>query len=247
MFRIIILLLIPAVGITSLTSCSTNSEKTASKNSEDEYAHVKVGEREVSMKVTRNARGEVLVDDADLEKMKRRIKTSGINGEGNTRNTKDNSQTNVMFDGYGNKVEIRRFYNDNRLKQVVVRTQADGSRKVFVYGTNGSVKSVPTELENRILDASANEISDAAMIYEPVIRRQTQSSDTAGKNDDQYTPGVKTKLPDETTERDVPIAVKKDSKSNSGGNANSHESPAKSKQTKTKRSSESEILEKAVE
>lgn len=86
----------------------------------------------------------------------------------------DKSEITVMFDGFGNKLEKRYFKGHPRLHSVLIRTAVDGRREILVYGQNGEKNSVDGELGKRLLSASADEIANAAKIYEsrPVIRNR---------------------------------------------------------------------------
>jgi hypothetical protein len=93
----------------------------------------------------------------------------------------DNSEITVMYDGFGNKLERRSFKGHPRLATVIVRTAADGRREISVYGQNGARKSIEGEIVDRVLTASADEIANAAKIYEtrPDIKNQTMPTVTA--------------------------------------------------------------------
>src|SRR5215213_3534151 len=78
----------------------------------------------------------------------------------------DKSEITVMYDGFGNKLEKRYFKGDPRLSSVLIRTAADGRREILVYGQNGEKKTIDGEIANRLLSASADEIANAAKLYE---------------------------------------------------------------------------------
>jgi hypothetical protein len=78
----------------------------------------------------------------------------------------DNSEVTVMFDGFGNKLEKRYFKEHPRVNSVLIRTSVNGRREILVYGQNGEKTAIDGELSNRLLTASADEIADAAKIYE---------------------------------------------------------------------------------
>lgn len=91
----------------------------------------------------------------------------------------DNSEVTVMLDGFGNKLEKRYFKGHPRLNSVLIRTAPDGRQEIFVYGQNGERKPVEGELVKRLLTASADEIANAAKIYEtrPVMRKQPKPAE----------------------------------------------------------------------
>lgn len=86
----------------------------------------------------------------------------------------DNSEVTVMYDGFGNKLEKRYFKGHPRLSSVLIRTGADGRREILVYGQNGEKTTVESDLADRLLTASADEIATTAKIYgtRSNIRRQ---------------------------------------------------------------------------
>lgn len=85
------------------------------------------------------------------------------NVEGN-----DNSKIVLMTDRSGNKTEIRTFQNHQRLSSVVVQTDVNGFRIAYIYGQNGETVLAPESILPRLLTASADEIANAANIYQTV-------------------------------------------------------------------------------
>lgn len=83
-----------------------------------------------------------------------------------TQTLSDTSKITVMYDGYGNKTEIRTFNNDSRLRQVILRSFADGRKQVFVYGQNGMVSPLPAEMMDEVMNTPSSAIASAAGIYE---------------------------------------------------------------------------------
>lgn len=109
------------------------------------------------------AESEIIFDDKDFPEdasMATRKNAREI-----TKLAPDGSRIDTMYDGYGNKTETRHF-SDSRLKFVMLNTSASGQKQVFVYGQNGEVKSLPANMLDKVLTASANEIAGAAGIYE---------------------------------------------------------------------------------
>ncbi|MGC2235491.1 MAG: hypothetical protein WA584_04990 [Pyrinomonadaceae bacterium] len=82
-----------------------------------------------------------------------------------TRLTEDGSEIKTTYDAYGNKTEVRIFHENPRLKQLLIRTSADGQRHVYVYGQNGEVESLPDKMLEKAMSAPANEIADVAGIF----------------------------------------------------------------------------------
>ena len=109
-------------------------------------------------------RGEILINDFDLKD----ANGFSITGEGmqrdSTQRLEDGSQIKTSYDAFGNKTETRVFFNNPRLKQIVLRTSVDGQKQIYVYGQNGEVESVPESRLTEVLNSSANEIAGFAGI-----------------------------------------------------------------------------------
>lgn len=110
--------------------------------------------------------GDVLVDDRDFEHSQEPIATTKAGFEEPSKSSTDNSQVNMMVDGFGNKTETRIFVDHPLLQRVVVRTNANGQKKAFVYGNNGDVNSLPEHLMNNAMTASANDLAKSAGIFD---------------------------------------------------------------------------------
>src|SRR5262245_21246730 len=80
---------------------------------------------------TTTGKNEVTIDDA--------IKGEGfsIRGDGTRGDLffkqKTAYEIKTTYDAFGNKTEIRLFLNHPRLKQIMLRTLADGQRQVYLY------------------------------------------------------------------------------------------------------------------
>ncbi|MDQ6788871.1 MAG: hypothetical protein M3033_18870 [Acidobacteriota bacterium] len=112
--------------------------------------------------------GEIIFDD----------NSSGQNGAASrassqqtTQLASDGSQVTTMYDGHGNKTEMRFFDSDPILQSVMVRTSARGERQVSVYGQNGLVRALPDNMLDKAMSASASALASAAGISEG--RRET--------------------------------------------------------------------------
>ncbi|HLM01985.1 MAG TPA: hypothetical protein VK400_13095, partial [Pyrinomonadaceae bacterium] len=116
----------------------------------------------IEEKVIQVKHDEVVIDDSDLEN----ISNAGQSSQTAPQKLSDFSEVTVMYDGFGNKLERRFFRGHPRLDTVIVKTTADGRREIMIYGQNGERKTIDGELGNRLLTASADEIANAAKIYE---------------------------------------------------------------------------------
>lgn len=110
--------------------------------------------------------GEVVFDDSILQDFNQ---VNPVTIEGMNEQTKilgDSSKLTIMYDRYGNRIENRSFGYHPRLTFIILQTSASGQKQVFVYGKNGEVKSLPETMLNKIFTASADEIANAAGIYQ---------------------------------------------------------------------------------
>ncbi|MCB1024838.1 MAG: hypothetical protein KDB79_10635 [Acidobacteria bacterium] len=166
MKQIIINTILLISGTFLLLSCADVRGKQIDNNRGPEFAIVEIDGNDVLLRVNRDVRGEIVVDDKALKQMNQVINTSARSSINESKRLIDSSQVTTMNDGYGNKVETRTFEGDSRIKQVVVRSFVNGNVRVFVYGANGEVRGVPDDFQGKVLTASAREIADAAKIVE---------------------------------------------------------------------------------
>lgn len=110
--------------------------------------------------------GEIVIDDRALQTVNGQILTTTESSEEIVQTLEDNSQVTVRYDGYGNKTETRNFTNHPRVTTLLIRTGANGEKQIYVYGYGKDVKSLPGEMTDRALSASADEIANAAGLYE---------------------------------------------------------------------------------
>lgn len=117
--------------------------------------------------------GEVRLDDVAFENNE--TPSAKQNSQVTTQLMSDNSEIMVMYDTYGNKLEKRYFKGDLKLSHVIVKTNADGTREVTVYGQSGERRTISGELANRLMNASAVEIAKAADITQTRRKDQFQT------------------------------------------------------------------------
>lgn len=92
-----------------------------------------------------------------------------------SRKLRDGSDLTVMEDGHGGTTVTRKFKNHRRLRMVIIQTSSTGAQRIFVYGMRkGRVKTVPPDIAKRILEASADEIADAAKIYDGITEDEAK-------------------------------------------------------------------------
>jgi hypothetical protein len=112
--------------------------------------------------------GEIIIDDQSFAAKETGLVITEKNLPNVTQIASDGSQIKIMYDGFGNKTETRTFENNWLLKTVLLRTDVDGKRQVFVYGQNGDVKSLPPDMLDRALTAAPTELANAAGIVAPI-------------------------------------------------------------------------------
>ena len=118
-------------------------------------------------------RGEVFINDSSVSSDgKYSSKVIRENNE-STVTADDGSQINTTYDAFGNKTEIRKFFNNPRLTQVLLRTSVEGERQIYVYGQNGEVEPLPQNMLDRAMVASGDEIAAAAGITSVKQQRMT--------------------------------------------------------------------------
>lgn len=118
-----------------------------------------------------NAKGEIVINDASFAG--KDFSVSGGNREQSetTKIAADGSQINTMYDGFGNRTDTRCFNYHLRVKCVLLRVAAgkDGQKQVFVYASNGEVKTLPDDMLDRALTLTAEQIAAAAGITQDYI------------------------------------------------------------------------------
>jgi hypothetical protein len=115
-----------------------------------------------------NNKGEI-VEDSNFESNEKFKTSSTEKPEDISEVANDGSRINIMYDAVGNKTETR-YFNNSRLKYLVLRTTVNGQREIFVFGQNGQTKSLPENMLDEVLTASADEIANAAGIYQAFKR-----------------------------------------------------------------------------
>lgn len=112
--------------------------------------------------------GEIIIDDQSFAGKETGLVVTEKNLPNITQIARDGSQIKIMYDGFGNKTETRTFENNPLLKTVLLRTDVDGKRRVFVYGQNGDVKSLPDDMLDKVLTAAPTDLASSAGIVAPV-------------------------------------------------------------------------------
>ncbi len=170
--------------------------------------------REVSInegyKTTKN--GELIIDDTSLEGKQSPVVTSRKSVKEPPKNAADGSQISTMYDGFGNKTEIRTFAEHPLIQCIVSRTFADGRKKVFVYGQSGEVRNLPEDLYDKVLSGSGYELARSAGIF---MGRKLRNNEISAQNSEAATsnltiPAIKNTTP-QVNEAPAKITGKNDS------------------------------------
>lgn len=110
--------------------------------------------------------GEVVLKDADFEQAQSPASTFGEqNTETSVQSLGDGTKVEIVYDGYGNKIETRYFNNHPTVKMLVLSTSASGARReALVYGQKGERKKLPEEISEQAMSMPGSEIARAAGI-----------------------------------------------------------------------------------
>ncbi|HSK73877.1 MAG TPA: hypothetical protein VK892_19420 [Pyrinomonadaceae bacterium] len=111
-----------------------------------------------------NEKGEIVIEDKDFEGIEEIVSNPIQNSDDTTKVANDGSQISIMYDSAGNKTETR-YFNNSRIKYLLLRTSVNGQKELFVFGHNGQTKTLPENMLDKVLTASADEIANAAGIY----------------------------------------------------------------------------------
>ncbi len=156
-----IYLLLALLGAVLTSSCNTtNGALTGS----DDTKAVVIEDNDFD-KPAADKGGDVTPFDSDLNVGDENLVEDKKREEGNKK-ASDNSTISTMYDGMGNKTEVREFLSDALVQRVLIRTSTDGTTQLFVYAQNGQVKRIDGKSAGNMLNASASEIARAAQIYE---------------------------------------------------------------------------------
>lgn len=112
-----------------------------------------------------NSSNEIFIEDSEFKGAESAATAaSNAGSQERAQIAPDGSRITTMYDGFGNKVETRYFDYHPRLKQILVRTFADGTKQAYVYGQSGEVKDLPANFSNTFLTSSADEVANAVGI-----------------------------------------------------------------------------------
>lgn len=121
------------------------------------------------------------------------VESSSVNvGEpvqpGTSHTLGDLSVVTTTADGYGNRTETRVFKGNPRLRMVMVRTGANGSEVVYVYGKNGGVKTLQKISGTDALSMTADQIANAAEFFETGLDKERRKPKLARHRENRLQP-----------------------------------------------------------
>jgi hypothetical protein len=120
-----------------------------------------------SRKSTQTSEGveEIVMDDLSAEEREKLLKSSGINLKENKYLSDNLSRVEISYDNFGIRVERQYYNNLPNIKYIAVHTFPNGSKQVFIYGANGSVRSLSENMMNEIAKASPDQLTGDAPVY----------------------------------------------------------------------------------
>jgi len=173
-----------------------------------------------------SAKNEIIFDDIDFEGQERTVSASGGNSKEIIKIASDSSKISTTFDRYGNKTEKRTFNYNPRLAFIIFRTSPEGIKQVFIYGQNGDVKSLPENMLDKVLTASADEIANSAGIYNTVTKSPSFAQNSQQLNVTTLKPLPSSQLPiqnqpvEQTPPEEINLSAETTGKTAPAGNNN---------------------------
>lgn len=108
--------------------------------------------------------GEVEIEQSSVKDAETQISFSQEFHQNSDETESGGTQVSTMYDGFGNKIERRFFFQHPLLKAMVLRTSTNGQREVLIFGHNGEVKTVPQNMVDKAMTATADELAKSAGI-----------------------------------------------------------------------------------
>lgn len=134
--------------------------------------------------------GEVAIDESSVTDAETQALIERNSFQESDKTASDGSKISTMYDGFGNKTERRFFHQHPLIEAMVLRTSTDGQKEVLLFGYNGEVKTVPQNMIDRAMTASADELAQAAGILQGRKPKMLSFSDFAGSTNDVSSPPV---------------------------------------------------------
>ena len=109
---------------------------------------------------------EVLIDDSPIKTAETQAAIEQNSYQEADKTEPDGTKISTMYDGYGNKTERRFFSRHPILEAMILRTASNGQKEILIFGHNGQVKTVPQNMFDKAMTATADELATAAGISE---------------------------------------------------------------------------------
>ncbi|HUF05231.1 MAG TPA: hypothetical protein VMM38_13785 [Aridibacter sp.] len=135
-------------------------------------------------------KGEVVITDADIDAPGSKAASEAFADDavgevesfevqeasevGSTSVLGDLSTISTTVDGMGNRTETRVFRSHSRLRMVLLQTTGDGSKKAYVYGHLGGVKTLYGSDADSVLSMSADQLANKVEIFETKLDKYRQ-------------------------------------------------------------------------
>lgn len=103
--------------------------------------------------------GDVKIDDGELNKDKLTVSTFADPKKGEFSLMTDGSKLQTMYDGAGNKVQVRFFPGHRNILLVKIYTSPNGEQRGIVVSQSGEAKLMPGDLFDKAMTASGDEIA----------------------------------------------------------------------------------------
>lgn len=127
--------------------------------------------------------GEITLDESEVKDAETQASIERNSYQEGDTTESDGTKITTMYDGFGNKTERRFFYRHPILEAMVLRTSTDGQKEILLFGHNGEVKSVPQNMIDKAMIATADELAKAAGILEGRKPKDSYLGFTEPQND----------------------------------------------------------------
>lgn len=131
---------------------------------------------------------ENIITDEDYLVLDEQITGIKASGQQPTKTLGDNSLLDISYDGYGNTIVTRVFNNHSRLSKIMMQISAKGKKQIYVFGQSGELGHLSQDLSDKVLNASADELANAAKIYETREERINQIEEAKRSRREQLKP-----------------------------------------------------------
>ena len=151
---------------------------------------------------TNSKKYEIVFNDPGSEFTQKPTSTFGAVPKDNVYTAKDGSAVKISYDGYGNRIETRNFFNHPNLKLLIVTIKTNGDKEGLVFGHNNEHRNLTNAMIDQALTASGNEIANAVGIRTTKIEYSVKPTIVQNTQPVQVNPTIPNPNVQETT--DIP-------------------------------------------